>query len=69
MRIVYINFLQAWLPLAVASAKGDEEAWDQVAATINVSAADTVGFARSCHRPWISDETLEAVDLAKDKGE
>ena len=69
MHVSNSDSLQARLPLAVASAKGDEEAWDQVAATINVSAADTVGFARSCHRPWISDETLEAVDLAKDKGE
>ena len=63
------------MPLAVASSKGVEEAWDQVAATIHASAADTARFTRPRHRPWISDETLDAVDLkaaarlAKNEGE
>ena len=62
MRAAYNDSLQARLPLAVASANGVEEKWSQLSATIHASAADTIGYARPRRRPWISNETLEAVD-------
>ena len=62
MRAAYNDSLQARLPLAVASANGVEEKLSQLSATIRSSAADTIGYARPRRRPWISNETLEAVD-------
>src|SRR5271165_459343 len=62
VRDAYNDSLQARLPLAVASANGVEEKWSQLSATIHASAADTIGYARPRRRPWISNETLEAVD-------
>ena len=46
----------------MASANGVEEKWSQLSATIHASAADTIGYARPRRRPWISNETPEAVD-------
>ena len=62
VRVAYNDSLQARLPLAVASANGVEEKWSQLSATINASAADTIGYVRPRRRPWISNETQEAVD-------
>ena len=62
VRAAYNDALQARLPLAVASANGVEEKWSQLSATINASAADTIGYVRPRRRPWISNETQEAVD-------
>lgn len=45
-----------------ASANGVEERWAQLSATIHASTADTVEYERPRCRPWISNETLEAVD-------
>ena len=62
MRAAYNDTLQARLPLAVASANGVEEKWSQLSATIHASAADTIGYVRPRRRPWISNDTLKAVD-------
>ena len=62
VRAAYNDTLQARLPLAVASANGVEETWSQLSATIHASVADTIGYERTRRRPWISNETLEAVD-------
>ena len=71
----YNYSLRARLPLVTAPANGVQERWEQLSAAIHTSAADIVGYARSRRRPWITDETLEAVDqkaaarLAKDTKE
>ena len=43
----YSDSLQAWLPQSMASAKGVEEMWGQVATTIHASAADTADESTS----------------------
>jgi len=58
----YNDSLRARLPLVTAKPNGVEERWEQLSATIHTSAAYTVGYVRPRRRPWITDETLEAVD-------
>ena len=62
VRSAYNNSLQARLHPIVPSVDDVEVTWAQLSASIHASATNTVGFVRSRRRPWITDETLEAVD-------
>jgi len=62
VRAAYNDSLQARLSLAAASANGVEENWAQLSATIHASVAGTIGYARPRRRPWICNDTQEAVD-------
>ena len=51
--------------LNVADLKDDdvEQAWQKVSSALSTAASETIGYARTKRKPWLSDATLSIVDL------